>query len=86
MPAEMCPRCGEGKLIFGTFDTYCSKCDYREPHVHDIRPEERGDGIFGLRNPGPCTQFACTCTEWDTPEEHERRRRCLTSSPLYGGK
>lgn len=81
-PGLACPVCDKGYMRFGTFDMYCSHCDYREPHVHDVKM--RFDGIYAL-TPSPVKMgdvkipetFMCTCMEWDTPEEHKRRRERL---------
>lgn len=44
-PEEVCPKCKNGYMSFGTCDNYCSnpKCDYQTPHEH---------------RPGP---YTCTC-------------------------
>lgn len=81
-PNRICPICKEGLITFGTFDCYCSRCDYREPHVHS---QPKSFCIFykpltsiGYLSSEPYFEsFACTCSSWDNPEEHKKRREAV---------
>ena len=78
-----CPVCDEGYMVFGTCDMHCSHCNYREPHVHDVR--RRFDGIFAVApqlspvkpEVDVMPHFMCTCMDWETTEDHNRRRATL---------
>jgi len=78
-PDSICPKCGNGIIQFGTFDNYCTNCNYREPHVHDITPPSSSHTvpIFTSTIRGDFSTFTCTCLGWETPEQHKTRREAL---------
>ena len=80
-PDSVCPKCEKGLIQFGTCDMYCSNCDYREPHVHDLtlpqfslsdNPLVMVDIPFHTPIP-----FMCTCMSWETHEQQKQRREQL---------
>ena len=84
-PDKICPVCKEGIITFGTSDCYCSKCNYREPHIHS-QPKPKFSSFvmsdkplisIGYMSSEPYSYFACTCGGWDSPEEHKKRREAL---------
>lgn len=83
-PENICPKCGNGVMEFGTCDYYCNNCDYREPHVHNVEHTSLYNFVIPVtdtRNhystPTTSTTFLCTCTSWETPEQHKARRAAM---------
>lgn len=78
-PSLACPQCEEGYIMSSMGDSYCSHCDYRESHTHDA-PHfllNTSDNVVGsdiLIDTTKVPVFACTCMNWNTPEEHKKMR------------
>jgi len=71
-PELRCPWCEEGYVSQGMGGSYCSNCDYTEPHIHDV-PQPINVNLQMLQTEP--LMFACDCTSWDTPEDHEALRK-----------